>query len=41
MAWFAEIVSQLSEAKLRELTVSLNQVSRTLSSTITDGERES
>lgn len=41
VAWFADIVSQLSEAKLRELTVSLDQVSRTLSSTITDGERES
>jgi DNA-binding MarR family transcriptional regulator len=41
VAWFAEIVPQLSEAKLRELTVALNQVSRALSPTITDGERES
>ncbi len=41
VAWFAEIASQLSEVKLRELTVSLNHVSRTLSSTINDSERES
>jgi DNA-binding MarR family transcriptional regulator len=41
VAWFAKIVSQLSEAKLRELTVALKQVSRTLSSTITDRERDS
>ena len=41
VAWFGEIASQLSEVKLRELTVSLNHVSRTLSSTINDSERES
>ena len=40
VAWFAEIATQLSEVKLRELTVSLNHVSRTLSSTTTDGEQE-
>ena len=41
VAWSAEVVSQLGEARLRELTVSLNEVSRTLSSTVTDGGRES
>jgi hypothetical protein len=33
MAWFAEIAPHLSDATLRQLTVSLNHVSRTLSST--------
>jgi DNA-binding MarR family transcriptional regulator len=40
VAWFADIALQLSEASLRELTISLNDVSRTLSSTVTDGEGE-
>jgi DNA-binding MarR family transcriptional regulator len=41
MAWSAEVTLQLSEATLRELTISLDEVSRTLSSTVTDGEGES
>lgn len=41
VAWFADIAARLGEATLRELTVSLNRVSRTLSATITDGERQS
>ena len=41
VAWFARIAPQLSEDTLRELTASLGQVSRTLSSTVTDDEPES
>ena len=34
VAWFAEIASRLSEAKLRELTASLSEVAQVLASSI-------
>jgi DNA-binding MarR family transcriptional regulator len=38
VAWFARIVARLSEARLRRLTTSLNEVARVLASTIEDNQ---
>jgi DNA-binding MarR family transcriptional regulator len=39
LAWFARIVPRLSEARLRKLTTSLNEVARVLASTIEDNQQ--
>jgi DNA-binding MarR family transcriptional regulator len=41
VAWFAEIASRLSEAKLRELTASLSEVAQVLASSIGNEEQAS
>ncbi|WP_248960658.1 MarR family winged helix-turn-helix transcriptional regulator [Sphaerisporangium perillae] len=41
VAWFAEIASRLSEATLRELTTSLNEVSQALASSMSNEEQAS
>ncbi len=41
VAWFAEIASRLNEATLRELTTSLNEVSQTLASSMSNEEQAS
>jgi DNA-binding MarR family transcriptional regulator len=41
VAWFAEITSRLTEATLRELTTSLNEVSHILASSISNDEQAS